>query len=88
MPVSVRVTPRASRSRVELVGEVLKVYVAAAPTDGQANEAVCETLAKALKLPKTSVLIVKGHTSRDKTVDVGGMTLDQIGELLQQRKLL
>jgi len=65
----IRVQPRASRTEAAgLHGDALKLRIAAPPVDGAANKACIRFLAKALKVPKSSVEIVSGGTGRDKTV--------------------
>jgi uncharacterized protein len=78
--ISVRVTPRADRNGVAGVrGDgVVLVRVTAAPTDGQANKAVLETLADALKLKKSQVSLVSGETSRDKKVQISGLSAAEV----------
>jgi uncharacterized protein (TIGR00251 family) len=72
------VTPRASRAAIGGIAAlsdgtaVLKVAVTVAPEDGKANAAVVEMLARAWKLPKSSIDIVSGATSRLKTVHIAG----------------
>jgi uncharacterized protein (TIGR00251 family) len=71
-----RVSPGASRSGVVgRHGEAWKLRVAAPPEDGRANDAVTTLLASVLDLSKSSVLIVSGHGSRDKTVELDGLDL-------------
>ena len=76
--VSLRVTPRAARDRIDGLaataddGAELKVGVTAAPEDGKANAAVLKLLAKAWKLPKSSLSVVRGQGERHKTVLVAG----------------
>ena len=81
----VRVQPRASRARITVEEEGVKVYTTAPPVDGEANEAVVELMSKALKIAKTRISIISGQTSRNKRVVVSGMTpaeiLDQLGAL-------
>ncbi len=78
MPTTIltaRVTPRSSQAKVELQPDgSLRVWVMAAPTDGQANKSVCELVAKALGVSKTSVQVEKGETGRDKKLRVNGLT--------------
>lgn len=62
----VRATPKASRDRIEVVGDSLRVYVTAPPDKGKANEAIRKLLAKALGVPKTRLTLLRGDTSRDK----------------------
>lgn len=64
-PVHVR--PNARRTFVGGSHDgVLVVTVAAAPTDGQANDAVCRAVAKAFGVRATACRIVRGQTSRRK----------------------
>lgn len=71
--LQVRVTPKASANRVrieERKGERprVRVDVTVAPEDGKANKQVLKLLAKELGLPKSALLIARGHTSRDKVI--------------------
>lgn len=74
--LTVRVEPRASECRVVGFDEAgrLKVRVTAAPTDGKANDAVVEVLARALGIPRRQVVIERGHASRTKTVRIVGLS--------------
>jgi uncharacterized protein len=58
-------------------GEAWKVRVAAPPERGKANEATLELLAKSLGLAPNDLRLVSGHGSRDKTIEVSGLTLDE-----------
>jgi len=67
----VRVIPRASKS--EIVGEhdeALKVKLSSPPVDGAANKELVKLLSKAFGVAKREVTIVRGHTSKRKTVEV------------------
>ena len=55
---------------VGLHGEDLKIRVAAPPTEGRANAALEDFIARALGVPRRCVLVVKGATSRRKTVRI------------------
>lgn len=50
--------------------EAIEVCVAAQARDGEANKAVREVIADALRVPKSDVDIAKGMKSREKTVAV------------------
>ncbi len=79
---AVRVQPRASRSEVCGVhGESLKVRLAAPPVDGEANEALVRLLANELEVPRRSVRIVTGASSRTKTVEIDGISPDVVERL-------
>jgi uncharacterized protein (TIGR00251 family) len=72
--IAIRVKPRSSKPGIGgwRAGadnrEELEVRVAAAPTDGEANAAVIKLLASELGIPKSSIEIVSGETSRHKRV--------------------
>ncbi|MGH1412746.1 MAG: DUF167 domain-containing protein [Pelagimonas sp.] len=68
--LAVRVTPKASRNRIERDGDVLRVYVTTVPENGKANTAVKKLLAKALGVPKSHLSLVRGETSRDKQFEI------------------
>jgi hypothetical protein len=71
----VRLTPRASRTEIAGVRDGrLVVRVTAPPVDRAANDALVETIADALDVPRRTVLIVAGLTSRQKTIEVRGTT--------------
>lgn len=64
--LAVRVTPKASRARIEVEGDAIRVYVTVVPEDGKANAAVQALLAKALGIAKSRVTLIRGATARDK----------------------
>ena len=69
--LSVHVQPGAKTTQLAgLHGEDLKVRIAAPPVDGRANAALEELVAGALGVPRRCVRVVKGATSRRKTVHV------------------
>ena len=86
--IQVRVQPKAGRERVEVVDNWrpprLKVYVSAVPADGKANAAVVALLADKLGVAKGAVEIVRGHRSRDKTIEIKGITPEQAVRILTQ----
>lgn len=83
--IALKVQPRASRNEVgEVMGQELKISVTAPPVDSAANEAVLEFLRKLLGCSKSAVVLIKGQTSRHKTVFVGGMSLTEVGSRLKR----
>jgi uncharacterized protein (TIGR00251 family) len=73
--LEVLVQPRASRTRAAGEhGGRIKVQLAAPPVDGEANAALVEFLAEALRVRRAEVRIVRGETGRRKTVRVAGVT--------------
>jgi len=84
--VSVRVQPRASKDDIAgLHDGALKVRLRAPAVEDRANEALCEFLAQVLKTPKSAVRILSGHRSRNKRVEIRGVTEQQIHALLSQQ---
>ena len=76
--IALRVTPRGGRDGVdgiELLSDgrsVLKLRVRAIADGGEANRAVLGLLAKSLGVPKASVSLLSGATSRLKQVAIAG----------------
>lgn len=68
--LAVRVMPKASAERIVVEGGTVRVYVTAPPDKGKANKAVIALVAKALELPKSSIELVRGETSRDKLLRI------------------
>ena len=82
---NVKVRPRARKNAVTgELGEALKVSLTAPPAEGRANQALVEFLAELLQLPRASVTIAAGHSSRNKVVHVSGLTAAQVGERLRR----
>ncbi len=76
---SVRVHPRAKKDALTGVhGDALKLSLTAPPVEGRANDAVVEFFAQLLRLPRSSVTIAAGQTSRNKVVRVSGITADAL----------
>ncbi|MEQ9406448.1 MAG: DUF167 family protein [Fuerstiella sp.] len=67
----VRISPRASRDKVgDLYGDRLKLLITAPPVDGKANAHLVQFVAKQFGVSKSSVSLVSGETSRDKTIRI------------------
>ena len=65
--LSVRVQPKASKNAIRGVhGEALKIALTAPPVEGAANKSLIAFVAKCLGIPKASVEILSGQTSRNK----------------------
>lgn len=76
---AVKVHPRAGKNAITgELGNALKVSLTPPPVDGRANEACIDFFAKLLKVPRTSVTIASGHTSRRKVVSVSGLSAEEI----------
>ena len=59
-------------------GDSLRVKIRARPEKGRANEAVLRFLAGRLNLPRSRLALVRGATSRDKLIEVAGLSEDEL----------
>ena len=75
----VRVHPRAKKNAITgEFGDALKVSLTAPPVEGRANEACIEFLARLLQVPRGSVTIASGQTSRNKVIRVAGVSAQEV----------
>ncbi len=71
MIINVRVIPRARQNKVTQNDDgTYRVHTTTVPADGAANDAVIKMLAKHFDVPKTSIKIIRGATSRDKVIEI------------------
>lgn len=76
---SVRVQPRARRD--EIVGEsdgAFKIRLTAPPADGEANRSLIALLSRAMGVPKSRISILRGETSRRKTISILGVNAQYV----------
>ena len=73
---AIKVHPRAKKNAITgELGNALKVSLTSPPLEGRANEACIEFFANLLKVPRCSVTIASGQTSRQKVIRVSGRAL-------------
>lgn len=76
---AVKVHPRAKKNAIiGEVGDALKLSLTAPPNNGKANEACIDFFAKLLDLPRSSITIAAGQTSRNKVIRVAGMSAEDV----------
>jgi len=83
--INVLIQPRSSRD--EIVGMHdgrLKIKISAPPVDGKANERLTEVLARVFHIPKSSVEIIRGRSSKLKTVRLAGVDTKTREEFLSK----
>jgi uncharacterized protein len=81
----VKVHPRAKKDAITgELGDALKVSLTNPPVDGRANEACIEFFAKLLKVPRSSVTIASGQTSRNKVIRVAGLSAAELSKRIKQ----
>lgn len=82
--ITVKVVPSSSRDLiVGWLGDALKVKVQAPPEKGKANSAVIELLAAQLKIEKSLIEIISGHSSSSKVLSIQGWENTQIVDFLK-----
>jgi uncharacterized protein (TIGR00251 family) len=74
---AVRVQPRARKNAITgALGETLKISLTAPPLEGRANEACIAFLAEILNVPRSSITIAAGQSSRNKVIRVVGISAE------------
>ena len=81
---AVKVHPRAKKNAITgEIGDALKLSLTTPPVEGRANEACVEFFAKLLKVPRSSVTIASGQSSRNKVIRIAGVMAAYIRDRLQ-----
>lgn len=80
---AVKVHPRARKNAITgMVGDALKLALTAPPVEGRANQAVIEFFAELFAIPRSSVTIASGETSRNKVVRISGLSRGSVEQRL------
>lgn len=66
--VKLKIVPNSSKNDIVLEEGFIKVKVTAQPIENKANKALVEFFSKTFKVPKTKIEIIKGDTSKEKTI--------------------
>ncbi len=66
--ITLKISPNASKNEIIKTDDGVKIKITAPPVDGKANKALIEFLSKEFKISKTSIEILRGETSKDKTI--------------------
>ena len=81
--LSLRFQPRASSNAiVGLHGQCIRVRLTAPPVDGAANSALLDFLASRLGVAPATLELVRGHSGREKVVEVTGLTPEEVARRL------
>jgi uncharacterized protein (TIGR00251 family) len=76
--LTVRLTPKGGRDALDGIAQladgraVLKARVRAAASEGEANSALVQLIARTLAVPPTSVSLIAGETARIKRLKIAG----------------
>ncbi len=76
---SVKIHPRAKKNAITgEVGDAVKISLTAPPLEGRANQACIEFLADLLEVPRSSITIAAGQTSRNKVMRILGLSAAEV----------
>ena len=79
--IKLKISPNASKNEIINKDGEIKVKVTAQPIENKANKALIEFLSKKLKVAKSNIEIVKGETSKDKTLLFKNISSDKMVEI-------
>jgi len=80
----VKVHPHAKKNAIAgEIGDAVKLALTAPPIDGRANQACIAFFAELLNVPRSSVTIAAGQSSRNKVIRVSGLSAAQVQEHLR-----
>lgn len=73
--IEIKVEPRSSQKGIAGVmdNNVLKVKLTSPPVQGAANEQLIEVIAEELKVKRSQVKVIRGHSSKRKVVEISGV---------------
>lgn len=82
--LAVKLQPRASLNEIgAALGSELRIKVTAPPVDAAANEALLDLLTDVLDCPRNRVALVRGHSSRHKTIKLFGFSAEAVAAKLR-----
>ena len=86
--LSAIIQPRSSNNKVTgIYNNALKIHLTSPPVDGAANKACIRFFSKLLGVSPSEITIVQGFSSRNKTIEVIGLTEKQFREILKTKIL-
>lgn len=71
---TLKIVPNSSRNEVVREDDYIKIKITAPPVENKANKVLIEFLSKKLSVAKTKIKIIRGETSKLKTISVEDMT--------------
>lgn len=79
--IKLKISPNASKNEIIKKDEEIKVKITAQPIENKANKALIEFLSKKFKIAKSNIEIVKGETSKEKTLLFKNISSDKMVEI-------
>lgn len=76
--IKVKVIPGSNENKIAgMWQDMLRIKVTAQPEDGKANKACIELISEKLGTQKNRIRLLKGHTSREKLIEISGLSNDE-----------
>ena len=82
--IRIRIVPNSSKNEIILEDEFIKIKITAQPIENKANKALVEFLSKTFKIAKSNIEIVKGDTSKEKTLLIKSSDKNKIEEIISK----
>ncbi len=79
--ITFKILPNSSRNEFIKNGDEIKVKITAQPIDGKANKCLIEFLSKTFKVPKSYFEIIRGETSKEKTISIKNIDVEKINQI-------
>jgi len=79
--IKLKISPNAGKNEIIKKENEVKIKITAQPVENKANKALIEFLSKQLKIPKSKIEIVKGETSKEKTILFKNISYDKMVEI-------
>jgi uncharacterized protein (TIGR00251 family) len=83
----IHLKPRAKKNNISIGNNgVLEISVTSPPIDNKANEHLIKLLSQKLKVPKSSIEIIRGNHSREKSIEILSISRENALERLNSVK--
>ena len=82
--IRVKIVPNSSKNDIILEDEFIKIKITAQPIENKANKSLIEFISKTFKIPKTSIELLKGETSKEKTLLLKTSSNDKKTEIISR----
>ena len=79
--LTIKISPNSSKCEFIKNGDDIKLKITAPPVDGKANKAVIEFLSKSFKVPKSNFEIIRGETSKEKSILIKNINTTKVEEI-------
>lgn len=80
--IRLKISPNASKNEIIRSSDGIKIKITAQPIDGKANKCLVEFISKKYEIPKSTIEIVRGETSKEKTILIKNLDNDKL-EIIQ-----